>query len=338
MDKRFRVGIIGCGDIGRGHARAYRRVEPIDLVAAADINPAALDTYCAEFEIPAKYTDYNQMLEREKLDIVSVCTWPQTHVAIVRDAVRHPLRAIYCEKPLCMSLGEADEIVALTREAGIPTIVGHQRRYVDRWIKAKEIAHSGAIGEIVRLEAACEKWDIFQWGTHWIDMLRYYNNDQPVDWAFAQVDRRWDRIRFGHRLETECIALFGFRNGVRGYVETGDHVAGFYNRIIGTEGIVEVNQPNVPLRARVKGERDWLVPPLDETRHGIQTAIERLLDTIETGAPHRMSLDSARATQEVIMAIYQSALTGRLVELPLAVKESPFAALLARAGIPLVVS
>ena len=334
----YRVGIVGCGSIGRAHARAYREVEAVNLVAAADVNAASVERYCQEFEIPSTYTDYNQMLEREKLDILSICTWPQAHLAIFRDAVRYPLQAIYSEKPLCMSLGEADEIVALTKGAGIPTIVGHQRRYVDPWVKAKEIAQSGAIGEIVRLEAACEKWDIFQWGTHWVDMLRYYNDDEPVEWVFAQVDRRWDRINFNHRLETECITLFGFRNGVRGYIETGDHAVGFYNRIIGTEGLIEVNQPNVPLRARVKGERDWIVPELDERKHGIQVAVERLLETIETGAPHRMALDSARATQEILMATYQSALTGRLIELPLTAKESPFEAMLTRAGIPLVVT
>jgi len=190
----------------------------------------------------------------------------------------------------------------------------------------------------VRLEAACEKWDIFQWGTHWVDMLRFYNNDEPVGWVFAQVDRRWDRINYGHRLETECITLFGFQNGVRGYIETGDHAAGFYNRILGTEGTIEVNQPHMPLRARVRGERDWIVPELNETRSGIQIAVEHLLETIETGAPHLMHLDSARATMEILMATYQSALTGKLIELPLTVKDSPFAALLARAGIPLVVA
>ena len=341
MTKRYRVGIIGCGGIANAHARNYRKVEQVDLVAASDINPTSIEPFCKEFEIPRQYADSGQMIENEKLDIVSICTWPQTHLTIFRDVVRYPLMAIYCEKPLCMSLGEADEIVALANKAGITAIVGHQRRYMDRWVKAKEIADSGAIGDVVRLEAACEKWDIFQWGTHWVDMLRFFNNDDPVDWVFAQVDRRWDRINFNHRLETECMTLFGFRNGVRGYIETGDHAAGFYNRIIGTEGLIEVYDfmpSEVRLRARVKGERDWIVPQVNEEKHGIQIAIERLLDTLEEGTPHLMNLDSARATQEILMATYQSALMGQLISLPLTIKESPFAAMLAHVGIPLVVS
>ena len=86
------------------------------------------------------------------------------------------------------------------------------------------------------------------------------------------------------------------------------------------------------------GEPDWIVPQLNEEKSGIQTAIERLLDVIENGSPHLMSLDSARATQEILMATYQSALTGRLNELPLTVKESPFGTMLARVGISLVVT
>jgi len=92
----------------------------VDLVAAADVNPGALEAYGKELEIPHLYGNYHQMLEQERLDILSICTWPQTHLTIIGDAVRHPLKAIYCEKPLCMSLGEADDIVALTRAAGIP--------------------------------------------------------------------------------------------------------------------------------------------------------------------------------------------------------------------------
>src|SRR5579864_2106046 len=112
----LRAGIVGCGRIGcafdddprRGyvstHAGAYALSPDVHLAALADIDAAKLERYGNKFEVPARYTDYRAMLERERLDILSVCTWNDTHRPIIADAVERGVRAIFCEKPVAESL------------------------------------------------------------------------------------------------------------------------------------------------------------------------------------------------------------------------------------------
>lgn len=338
MASVYRVGIIGCGGISRAHARGYKAVPRTEIVAAADIKEEAVKKFGEEFGVSKQYTDYQQMLEKEALDIISVCTWPQYRRDIVRNSAKFSLKAIYCEKPMCMNLREADEMVEVCQAAKIALIVGHQRRFEAQYVKAKEIIDSGAIGKLYKLEACCPEWDIFQWGTHWVDICRFYNNDEEAEWVLAQVDRRFDRIEFGHRLETECITYIKFKNNVKAFIETGYHFSGgFYNRIYGTEGTIEVNVPERPsIRARVLGEKDWIAPQL-KREDPFKLVIEALIESIETGKTHILDGKSARKGQEIIMATYESAQTGKLVELPLQTCESPLEAMFQRMGVPLVV-
>lgn len=337
MPDMYRVGIIGCGGISRAHSNAYKAVARTEIVAAADISEQQLQKYSQEYGVKALYTNYIEMLEKEKLDIVSICTYPIIRRDITVNTAQRGVKGIYCEKPMCMSLQEADDMVEACEKAGVQLIVGHQRRFEAQYVKAKEILDSGAIGELYKMETCCPGWDVFEWGTHWIDIMRFYNNDVEAECVFAQIDRRWDRTGYGHRMETECISYIKFKNGVRGFFESGDHaLPGFFNHIIGTEGIIELNLPNRPaLRARVLGEKDWIVPEL-KGGNPFNLTVEALIESIETGKPHPLNGRSARAGQEIIMATYESALTGKLISLPLKRKESPLGVMLDRVGIPLV--
>lgn len=339
----YRSGIIGCGEIAQLHAKAYAFMRDTQLVAVSDVVPEAAVALAREYPGVTPYQNHQDMLEKETLDVVSVCTWPQVRPMIVADVCRHSgVRLIYAEKPMAISLREADSMVEAARQAGVLLVVGHQRRYGGRWKQAKAMLQEGVIGQLLRIEAACDGWDAFQWGTHWIDIMRFFNDDQPVDWVLAQVDRRWDRIAFGHRLETECIAQVGFYNGVRGLLETGDRIAGdgFYNRLIGTEGMIEVNGVTHPLRAFTRTGSILPEAPTSGPHFpsDVCRAISSALRAVESGSlQHPLDGASARITTEIVMAIYESARIGRLVELPLQQKESPLRLMLEHVGVPLVV-
>ena len=337
MSEIYRVGVIGCGGISRAHSNGYKAVARTEIVAAADIGEEQLKKYSQEYDVKALYTDYKEMLSKEELDIVSVCTYPIVRRDITVNAAQSGVKGVYCEKPMCMDVQEADDMVEACEKAGVQLIVGHQRRFGAAFVMAKEILDSGAIGTLYKVETACPGWDIMEWGTHWIDITRFYNNDVEAEWVFAQIDRRSDRTGYGHRVETECISYIKFKNGVRGFYEGGDHaLEGFFNRIIGTEGIIEVGMPNRPaVRARVLGEKDWIVPEL-KGENPFKLTVEALIESIETGKPHPLNGRSARAGHEIIMATFESALTGKLIELPLQRKESPFGVLLNRVGVPYI--
>src|SRR5437588_11439407 len=99
---RYRAGIIGCGQIARSHAAAWRAVPGVGLVALADTQPGALADFARAFDVPAEhcYVDYRQMLDREGLDIVSVCSWHAQHAELPIAAAARAPGAIVCEQPM----------------------------------------------------------------------------------------------------------------------------------------------------------------------------------------------------------------------------------------------
>lgn len=334
---RYRVAIIGCGGIARAHMGAYKEVPQTEVVAGADLSEEALKKFGEEVGITALYQDYRQMMKEVNPDIVSICTYPVHRREITVNVARYPsVKAIYCEKPMCMNLAEAEDMVNTCKERGVVLIVGHQRRYEGRYMAAKGAVKAGAIGQLIRIEAGCPGWDIFEWGTHWLDMFRYYVDDVPARWVLAQIDRRRDWIAYGHRLETECIAQIGFENGVRAVLECGDHITGtFYNRLIGTDGLIEVNAPDRPA-LQIFNREGYHTPEVD-SENPFKRTVQALIETIETGSHHELNGESALQGFELIMAIYESARTGKMVELPLQNRENPFGQMLERVGIPLIV-
>ena len=113
---QYRAGIVGCGRIGSEldddprrkvvstHAGAYRAVDEVELVAACDLIKEKLEKCGKRWQIASLYDDYGEMLRKEALDILSICTWNSTHLAVVREAVTNGVKAILCEKPIADSL------------------------------------------------------------------------------------------------------------------------------------------------------------------------------------------------------------------------------------------
>ena len=98
MPKRYRIGIVGCGNISRTHMHAYRTVFATDVVAATDIVEENLEAFSEEYRINALYTDYKEILDKEELDIISVCTLADSHCEITVAVAERGIHVL-CEKP-----------------------------------------------------------------------------------------------------------------------------------------------------------------------------------------------------------------------------------------------
>jgi predicted dehydrogenase len=168
--------------------------------------------------------------------------------------------------------------------------------------------------------------------------------------------QQWEatRTRYGHHIESGVFALVQFRGGAlvgagsqasalggaRAIIEGGvagrprtAEGGGWRMTVYGTEGVVEVAgdrlAPGEPwLRARVKGEADWITPPV-EPNDAFRAEVEALLHVLEHGGTHPLDGRSARAGHEIMMAIYESARRRARIDLPLDVAESPLEAMVA---------
>ena len=139
----YRVGIIGCGGIGRDHARAYTTIPGVEIVAGAEINAENATRFTEQFGTVRIHEDYREMLAREELDLVSVCTWPPTHCDATVAAAESGVRGIMCEKPMATNLGEADRMLGACDAHGTRLAVGHQHRFDPQSVKARPTDRRG---------------------------------------------------------------------------------------------------------------------------------------------------------------------------------------------------
>jgi len=352
---QFKVGIIGCGrpwrtegatGFGQGHVHAAGYTASLDceIVAAADIKQENLDLFCQKHNVPHGYLNHREMLAQEDLDIVSVCVWPELHTSTVIDAAQAGVKAIHCEKPMAPTWGEAKKMTAVCDEHKVQLTFNHQRRFGKPFRKAKELLDSGAIGDLTRVEAFTS--NLFDWGTHWFDMMLFYNDEEPVEWVIGQIDARGGRSIFGVMVEGQGLSFFKWRNGVYGLMATGHDVISWQqgeatmakgmecgNRLIGTEGVIEVgvlDGPEVRLRNEETGGQ-WQDFDVGGRIHGdehVVSAIFDLVDALKTGREPELSARKALQATELIFATYESSRKRGRVDLPLEIEDSPFLSML----------
>ncbi|MEW6045496.1 MAG: Gfo/Idh/MocA family oxidoreductase [Bacillota bacterium] len=310
-------GSGGAHSIGRAHARAFRALG-VDVWAAADLNESRLHQFGEEYGVSRLYKDYRQMLKEDSIDILSICTWPQTHASITLEAARAGVRAILCEKPMALSLRQAAQMVEACEQAGVILAVNHQRPFADPWKKVRDLIAEGVIGELKHVVSACGPWDIVTWGTHWIDMVSFFNGRSPVAWVLAALDYSSGRQHHGYPMEDSGVAHFHFENGVEHVLFTGHEVApGYYHRVVGSEGIIKVEAPgDWSLRYGVVG-RGWTSVPVEDTeQEAILRSVEAVVNALREGRqpPHsgRVALG---VTQTLLAAVY-SAKVHRRIDLP----------------------
>lgn len=347
MKDHHRVAFIGCGNIARGaHLRAYRKIPSIQVVAGADISEEARRMWKDELGVPSMYADASEMLEREQPDIVSICTIPPLRPEMVELACAAGIKGILAEKPMAVDLAGCDRIIAAAERSGTVLVIGHQRRFHNRYLQARELIDSGAIGDVVQI-TSFNGGDLLAGGTHGVDIIRFLLHDAPAEWVIGQIDMRNSgsppivHPRWGHHFETGAFALIHFQNGTRGMLYGGiisrPDRRGWPAVIYGTEGMIEVGGDRIApaegfpgpwLRARVKGEPNWVYPEV-EPNDAFQAEMEALLHVLKHGGTHPLDCYSARVDHEILMAIYESARRRARIDLPFTGSESPLEAMVA---------
>jgi predicted dehydrogenase len=330
MSGKFKVGIIGCGGRGNAHAQGYAASNEVQILACADPVKEKAQAMAKKFNIPHIYEDYREMLDREKPDIVSVCTWTGLHAQMIFDAVDAGVKAIHAEKPMAPTWGESKTIYEKCSRNNVMITFCHQRRFEARFVKAKQLAHDGTIGELYRVEGFCP--NLFDWGTHWFDMFFFYNHDSPAKWVMGQIDCSQIRRVFGVPVERYGLSYIMWQNGLTGLLVTGgDSGANCQNRLIGTKGIIEVGVPNGPALRVLSEGKGWTVPDLHGVvphHNGTTLSVLDLIDALKTGREPELSGRKALQATELIFATYESARRRARIYLPLEIEDSPLLSML----------
>lgn len=324
----FRAGVIGCGSMGRAHARGYLKAPRCRVVAGAEMDPERSQKFVETSGAQRMYTDYREMLEKEKLDLVSVCTWPTTHCEITVAAAERRPRGIICEKPLCVTLSEADRMLEACRRNRVALATGHQHRYDAQAIQAKTWIDAGRIGDPVMFWGHCSL-DLMNNGTHVVDLIHYFNGDRPARWVMGQIDcRSRAKGRANHPdmvVEDMGIGEVRYANGLRAVVELGAFAPQAYQfHLFGTEGMIDVNPPGgPPLRLLSSSSRGWETPEVQQPIDATYLKTIEFVKAVDEGREPACSGLIGRQILEVLIGIFESSRRRALIELPVQARDFP---------------
>jgi len=194
---KLRVGVIGVGSISNVHINAYIKNPEVELCAFCDINEKQLQKRGEEYNIKNLYTSLDEMLEKENLDAVSVCTWNSQHAPCTIKALDAGVHVL-CEKPMAMNTKEAEEMVEAAKRNNKLLMIGFVRRHGNDTTILKTFIDNGDFGEIYYAKANYLRrngnpggWfgdksrsgggPLIDLGVHVIDHVRYAcGNPKPV--------------------------------------------------------------------------------------------------------------------------------------------------------------
>ena len=198
MASTYRVGVIGCSTIARHHIGGYLSDE------------AAMQEVDGAFGLATThYRDAHEMLDRERPDVVSVCTWHSGHAPwTIAAAARRP-KAILCEKPMADTIGRADDMLIACHRNNVKLVIGHQRRFLPAYTLARELIQNGTIGH-VEMILSFGGQGLPNFSSHQTDMFRYLLGDDECAWVMGNVERKTDRDERTTRIEDCAVAVYQF--------------------------------------------------------------------------------------------------------------------------------
>lgn len=341
--KTYRAALIGCGRMGAtiddevadhphserwipfSHAAAAVACERTDLIAVSDVVEEKAEAIRARYDAPVCYTDYQEMIDKESPDIVLVATRPATHEEIIIHAAENGVKGIYCEKPLCCSMAEADRMVAAVERFGVKFNYGTQRRYTPRYREMRRMVEAGDLGDIqcviIQQGTSAALWGL----THGADMMQFLAMDSDVDFVQGTIiaeDDDWD----GNRLNVDPGIASGFvqfENGIRGYFTAA---GGTEFEVSGTEGKLRALDDG--LRISLRRQKQTHHPhedkpfPDKKIESGTPRGVRDIAEAIEEGRETLGTIQLARASQEMLMGFIDShRLGGARVSIPMENRE-----------------
>jgi predicted dehydrogenase len=143
----LKIAIVGCGFMGRMHANVYSSLPNAELVAVADRRCGQVDDFRSAFGIPG-YDSLDALLSKENIDAVDICLPTFLHKEATLQAARAG-KHVFCEKPMALTLDEADEMIVACEDAGVRLMIGHCIRFWPEYAYLKNVAQEGTLGKLL---------------------------------------------------------------------------------------------------------------------------------------------------------------------------------------------
>lgn len=344
----MKYALIGCGRISPNHIVAAQN-NGLDIVGICDINSLNMEDKVLKFSLPKSvhlYNDYNEMISIEKPELVSIATESGEHAKIALDCLKKECNLIV-EKPIALSLEDADKIIELADRKNLKVCACHQNRFNKSIQKIRDAVDKNRFGRLyygtahIRWARDYEYYNRAKWRGTWeqdggalmnqcihdIDLLRWMMGDDVVE-VMAMTDRlKHDYIE----AEDLGIAIVRFANGSYGIIEGTTDV---YPKnleetlyLFGEKGTVKAGGEAVNIIEEWKFS-DYLDEPEIVKREnseqppnvygfGHTKLYKDVIEAINNDRQPYVDARAGRRALELVLAIYKSAAMGQSVRLPI---------------------
>ena len=357
-----RVGIIGHtgrGDYGHGLDVAFNGLPGVQVVAVADPDEQGRAAALKATNAGAAYADWRELLRMERPDIVCLASrWSEHRHEIGRAALVAGAH-IFSEKPFTRTLAEGDDLIATAKAGELKIAVAHQIRLAPGILRLKEAIDGGLIGELVQIQswgkqdARAGGEDMIVLGSHLFNLIQFFAGRPRFCSARVLQDGREIQRNSGRTVReqiglvagNEIFAEFAFDKGVNATFTSSarlkDTLGPWSIRLLGSKGIVHVLveiDPSIYISRNSKWSPDgrtdsWVRWPEDPVQHlpaekrGFGPANRRVvtdfLEAIRDNRPPVCSGEAANESLEMIMSVYESAITGGRVPFPMRRRTHP---------------
>jgi predicted dehydrogenase len=340
MSDPIHVGLIGCGRVAPRHAQSFAELADARLVAVADVIESRAQRFAKEHRAEA-YADYRRLLERRDINAVSICTPSGMHAAMAIEAMQAGKHVIV-EKPMAMNLRDADRMIATAEAMGLQLCVILQNRYNPPMQDLRRVVDEGKLGRLL-LGNATVRWyrpqEYYEDGWHgtWaMDggalMNQSIHHIDALQWLMGDVESVFAyTATLAHKMEAEDVGVVAlrFKSGALGTIE-GSTVTYPENlegsvALFGERGSVKVGGTALnrkviwKIEGELEHEREWLTrdqvdpPSVYGTSH--KHVIADMLGAIRENRAPRTNGRDARKSVALVLAIYESARTGKPVQM-----------------------
>ena len=256
MSRPLRVLVAGCGNMGASHARAYHAMPAFEIAGLVSRGPASRGRLSAELGGLPEFGDYAEALARTRPDVVSINTYPDTHAPYAKAALQAGCH-VFCEKPLAVTVAEAEDVVDTARANQRKLVVGYILRVHPAWTKFIEVARTLGKPLVMRMnlnqQSHGDTWvthrhlmetisPLVDCGVHYVDVMCQMTQARPV--RVSAIGARLsdelapDMYNYGQLQVT-------FDDGSVGWYEAGwgpmmSEVAFFVKDVVGPKGCVSI--------------------------------------------------------------------------------------------------
>ena len=342
----MKYALIGCGRIAANHIAAALNCG-FDIVALCDIDSRAAQRLIDIFSLKQTriYNDHQHLLDIESVDVVSIATPSGSHAKIAIDCCKHNVNVII-EKPVALSLKDANSICEAVEKNGVKATVCHQNRFNKAVAKSMELVRSGMLGDIYCVSAnvlwnrgpeyyAQSSWRgtweqdggvLMNQGIHNIDLLRWFSGSK-VKAVSAMIS---NKLHPYIQVEDIGVAVLEFQNGCLGTVNCTSNVfpqnleETLY--ILGSRGTIKLGGKSVNKIEvlNVEGElnaatimEEYSNTPPNIYGYGHTPLFENFKTSIIDGKEPFLSIYDAIESLELVLGIYKSANEKTIVDFPL---------------------